>query len=159
MEFLTRSPMQTKSLGARLARCLQPFDVVAFTGEIGAGKTTFIQGVARGLGVPQGRVTSPSFVLVKEYPGGRLPVFHADLFRLDQTAEAMSVGLEEFYQMPGVTVIEWANRVPAIVPEEFLEVQFEVIHRTTRRIRMVPHGKKYEERTWLRQRRAKTARR
>ncbi len=146
MEFLSRTPASTKRLGAQLAQKLQPHDVIALVGQIGAGKTTFIQGMATGLGVPQENVTSPSFVLIKEYRGGRLPIFHADLFRLESADEAMSVGLEECYQMPGVTVIEWANRIPAIVPEEFLELQFEVVSRTTRWIRIVPHGKKYEER-------------
>ncbi len=146
MEHLSRSSASTKRLGAQLAKMLQPQDVIALGGQIGAGKTTFIQGMATGLGVPPENVTSPSFVLIKEYHGGRLPIFHADLFRLEGADEAMSVGLEECYQMPGVTVIEWANRIPTIVPEEFLELQFEMVNRTTRRIQLIPHGKKYEER-------------
>ena len=148
MEYLSRSAAETQRIGVKLAKSLQPQDVIALVGQIGAGKTTFIQGLAKGLGVPKENVTSPSFVLIKEYRGGRLPIFHADLFRLDGQDEAASVGLEECYQMPGVTVIEWANRIPTIVPEEFLELQFEVINRTTRRIQLLPHGKKYEGRKW-----------
>ena len=158
MDFLSRTPVSTKRLGAQLAQMLQPHDVIALVGQIGAGKTTFVQGIATGLGVPQENVTSPSFVLIKEYHGGRMPIFHADLFRLEGADEAMSMGLEECYQMPGVTVIEWANQVPSVMPEEFLEVQFEVVNRTTRRLRMVPHGKKYEGRNWLKGNRREASR-
>lgn len=130
-----------------MARALEPQDVLALTGEIGAGKTTFVQGLARGLGVPDGAVTSPSFVLVREYQG-RLPLAHADLFRLEKLPEAAAVGLEEYYEGAGVTVIEWASRIPEILPEEFLEVRFEVIDPNTRKIKLVPHGPRFEKREW-----------
>ncbi len=143
----TTSAAQTRRLGAKLATILQPGDVLALVGEIGAGKTHFVQGIARGLGVPPGSVASPSFVLVKVYRG-RMPVFHADLFRLERAPEAYSVGLEECYDQQGVTVIEWANRIPDVLPEEFLEVRFTVVNRTSRGIEFLPQGKRYEERNW-----------
>ncbi len=147
MEWKSRSPDETKRLGAKLARSLQPQDVLGLIGEIGAGKTTFVQGIAQGLGIPRGAVASPSFVLVREYQG-RVPLFHADLFRLEKLPEAFSVGLEEYYEGSGVTVIEWANRIPGILPEEFLEVHFEVIDPKNRRISFIPHGPRYEDRNW-----------
>ena len=138
MSTLTsRSPEETEELGRRLAARLKAGDVVALTGEIGAGKTTFVRGLADGLGVPAGSVASPSFVLVREYRG-RLPLYHADLFRLEGMPQAASVGLEEFYEQGGITVIEWANQVPGILPEKYLEVHFEVVDPETRRISLIP---------------------
>ena len=145
--FLSRSPAQTKRFAAKLARALEPGDVLALTGEIGSGKTTFVQGLAGGLEVPEGVVASPSFVLVREYQG-RMPIFHADLFRLKKLPEAATVGLEEYYDSKGVTVIEWANRIPGVLPEEFLEIRFTPADQTTRKISILPHGQRYEKRNW-----------
>jgi tRNA threonylcarbamoyladenosine biosynthesis protein TsaE len=145
MEILSRSPTQTRRFGARLAKGLKRKDVVALTGPIGAGKTTFVQGLAQGLKVPPSTVNSPSFVLMKEYEG-KIPLYHADLFRLEHLPEAFSVGLEEYYEGKGVTVVEWANRIPGILPAEFLEVQFQVIDPKTRKITIVPNGAAYERR-------------
>lgn len=146
--LISRSPTQTQRLGTRLAKQLKPGDVIALTGEIGAGKTTFVQGIAQGLRVPPGAVASPSFVLIREYRG-RIPLVHADLFRLERLAGAATVGLEEYYDGDGVTVIEWANRIPEILPPEFLEIQFEGVDPTSRRMTLIPHGKRYEGRRWL----------
>ena len=140
MEWISRGPDETRRLGAELARSLKPNDVLALTGEIGAGKTTFVQGLAEGLGVPAAAVSSPSFVLIREYPSGRIPIFHADLFRLEGVVSALSVGLEECYEQGGVTVIEWANRIPGILPPEHLEVRFEMMDDETRRLTFVPRG-------------------
>ena len=145
MTTLCRSPAETQRYGIKLGRQLEPKDVVALMGEIGTGKTTFVQGIARGLGIPSGTVTSPSFVLIREYHG-RLPLTHADLFRLSRLPEAATVGLEEYYEAGGVTVIEWANRLPGILPLEFLEIQFEAVNSTTRKLTLVPHGERYEKR-------------
>ena len=145
MEWVSRSPIQTQRWGAKLADQLQPQDVVGLVGEIGAGKTTFVQGLAQGLGVPPETVASPSFVLIREYRG-RIPLYHADLFRLEKLPEAATVGLEDYYEGAGVTVIEWANRIPGVLPEEFLEIRFEVVNRRARRLTLVPHGTRYETR-------------
>ena len=146
-DAVSKSPAQTQRLGAHLARQLQPRDVLALTGEIGAGKTTFVQGIARGLKIPPRTVTSPSFVLVKIYQG-RLPLYHADLFRLERLPEAATIGIEDYYEQEGVTVIEWANRIPQILPEEFLEIRLDVVDSGTRRLTLVPHGARYEARSW-----------
>jgi len=147
MEALTRSPEDTQQLGRQLAQRLRAGDVLALTGEIGSGKTTFVRGLAEGLGVPLSSVASPSFVLVRVYRG-RIPLYHADLFRLEGLPEAVNVGLEEYYDRQGITVIEWANRVPGVLPEEYLEIRFEVVDPKTRRLLLIPHGTRYEKRTW-----------
>lgn len=138
------SEERTRRMGEELASRLRAGDVVALTGELGSGKTTFVQGLAAGLGVPAGRVASPSFVLVREYQG-RIPLYHADLFRLEGLADAETVGLEEYFEAGGVTVIEWANRIPELLPEDHLEVAFEVSGPSERRLRLIPHGKGYED--------------
>ena len=139
MAALSRSPEETERLGAEFAQQLKPGDVIALTGEIGSGKTTFVRGLAQGLGVPASSIASPSFVLIREYRG-RIPLYHADLFRLEGIPETVNVGLEEYYDGGGVTVIEWANKIPALLPEEYLEICFEVPDRETRRLTLIPHG-------------------
>ena len=113
--FITNGPEETEALGARLARALGPGAVVAFTGDLGAGKTAFVRGLARGLGIPD-RVTSPTFTIVNEYEGGRLPLFHFDLYRLGCADELFDIGWEDYLARGGVCAVEWSERM-----EELLE--------------------------------------
>ena len=113
--FITNSPEETEALGARLARALEPGAVVAFTGDLGAGKTAFVRGLARGLGI-RDRVTSPTFTIVNEYEGGRLPLFHFDLYRLGSADELFDIGWEDYLARGGVCAVEWSERM-----EELLE--------------------------------------
>ena len=113
--FITNTPEETEALGARLARALEPGAVVAFTGDLGAGKTAFVRGLARGLGI-QDRVTSPTFTIVNEYEGGRLPLFHFDLYRLGCADELFDIGWEDYLARGGVCAVEWSERM-----EELLE--------------------------------------
>ena len=113
--FITNGPEETEALGARLARALEPGAVVAFTGDLGAGKTAFVRGLARGLGIPD-RVTSPTFTIVNEYEGGRLPLFHFDLYRLGCADELFDIGWEDYLARGGVCAVEWSERM-----EELLE--------------------------------------
>lgn len=109
MEFISHSPVETESLGERWGRDAQRGLVIALSGDLGAGKTQLVKGLARGLGVTS-RVHSPTFTLVNEYSGGRLRLFHLDLYRLETRAQILSAGLEEYWQPEGVAVIEWAER-------------------------------------------------
>ena len=108
--FITNSPEETEALGARLARALEPGAVVAFTGDLGAGKTAFTRGLARGLGVTD-RVTSPTFTIVNEYLGGRLPLFHFDMYRLASSDELFDIGWEDYLARGGVCAVEWSENV------------------------------------------------
>ena len=114
-QFITRSPEETEALGARLAGALEPGAVVAFTGDLGAGQTAFVRGLARGLGI-RDRVTSPTFTIVNEYEGGRLPLFHFDLYRLGCADELFDIGWEDYLARGGVCAVEWSERM-----EELLE--------------------------------------
>jgi len=108
--FTSHSPAETESLGEKFGRSAQSGFVFALSGDLGAGKTQFVKGLARGLEIPA-RVHSPTFTLVNEYGGGRLKLFHLDLYRLETPAQIFSAGVEEFLQPDGVTVIEWAERL------------------------------------------------
>ena len=110
MEHVTNSPEETEALWADLAGRLEPGTVIAFTGDLGAGKTAFVRGLARGLGV-QERVTSPTFTIVNEYEGGRLPLFHFDMYRLGSADELFDIGWEDYLARGGVCAVEWSENV------------------------------------------------
>ena len=127
-ETVSRSAETTQQLGEQLGGHLAAGDVVALMGELGSGKTTFIQGLAKGLGVEPGRVKSPTFVLMREYPG-RPPLIHLDGYRLDHAASMSWLDLDWVFSAKKVTVIEWADRCADCLPEDYLELRF--VHRTT----------------------------
>src|SRR5476651_2528564 len=108
--FISHSPAETESLGEKFGLAAQSGLVIALSGDLGAGKTQFVKGLARGLGISV-RVHSPTFTLVNEYGGGRLKLFHLDLYRLETRAQLLSAGIEEFLSPDGVAVIEWAERI------------------------------------------------
>ena len=116
MKFITNSEEETERLGARLAVKLEPGAVIAFTGDLGAGKTAFTRGLARGLGIPD-RVTSPTFTIVNEYEGGRLPLFHFDMYRLGSADELFDIGWEDYLARKGVCAVEWSENVSDALEE------------------------------------------
>ena len=132
MEFVTNSPEETEELGERLGRALSPGDVVAFTGDLGAGKTAFTRGIARGLGIGD-RVTSPTFAIVNEYEGGRLPLFHFDMYRLTSSDELFDIGWEDYLARGGVCAVEWSENVTEAM-EGAVSVTIDVLGENTRRI-------------------------
>jgi tRNA threonylcarbamoyladenosine biosynthesis protein TsaE len=116
-------PDDTRAAGEALGACLGPGDVVGLIGDLGAGKTLLVQGVAAGLGVPAGvRVVSPTFTLVNEYRGGRVTLFHADLYRIEKAAELEQIGLDEQLGGAGAVAVEWSDRF-AILPGDHLEIR------------------------------------
>ncbi|MEO0026546.1 MAG: tRNA (adenosine(37)-N6)-threonylcarbamoyltransferase complex ATPase subunit type 1 TsaE [candidate division WOR-3 bacterium] len=125
MQFETGTAESTILLGERLAQLLKPGAVVALYGELGSGKTTLIKGIARGLGVRE-PVRSPSFVIITEY-AGRIPVYHIDLYRLNNTEEASAVGLESYLCSDGICLIEWAERAESLLPTATIRIRLEVI--------------------------------
>ena len=110
MHYVTHSPAETENLGAALAERLQPGTVIAYTGDLGAGKTAFTRGLARGLGYRE-PVTSPTYTIVNEYLGGRLPLFHFDMYRLSSGEELFDIGWEDYLQRGGVCAVEWSENV------------------------------------------------
>jgi tRNA threonylcarbamoyladenosine biosynthesis protein TsaE len=136
----TTSPEQTMHLGRIGGELLRPGSVVALMGDLGTGKTLFVKGIAQGLGVADDReITSPSFVLVNEY-SGRLPIYHVDLYRLHHAREVEDLGWDELISSPGVTLIEWAEKVLPLLPPERMEVHFEWLNARERRLTLVGRG-------------------
>lgn len=131
-EFVTTSPAETEQVGERLARELRAGDVVALSGDLGAGKTCFVRGIARGLGVTQ-PVSSPTFVLVNQYRG-RVPVFHIDAYRTQTLGELIDLGFDEYVASDGVTLIEWADKVGPLLPVRTIQVRIEGLGDEPRRI-------------------------
>ena len=121
MDYLSNSVEETEALGAELAVRLEPGDVVAFTGDLGAGKTAFVRGLARGLGIPD-RVTSPTFTIVNEYEGGRLPLFHFDLYRLASSDELFEIGWEDYLRRGGVCAVEWSENAAGALERDTVRV-------------------------------------
>ena len=117
MEHVTNSPEETEALGEMLAGRLEPGTVIAFTGDLGAGKTAFVRGLARGLGIAE-RVTSPTFTIVNEYEGGRLPLFHFDMYRLGSADELFDIGWEDYLARGGVCAVEWSEHAEGAFEEE-----------------------------------------
>jgi tRNA threonylcarbamoyladenosine biosynthesis protein TsaE len=132
--FIANDERDTARFGAALAGALPPSTVIALIGTLGAGKTRLVQAVAEAFGVPSGRVTSPTFVLINEYKGGRLPVYHFDTYRLKDSDEFLDLGPEEYFESGGIVFVEWADRVAELLPVERLEIRIEVTGPTTRRI-------------------------
>jgi tRNA threonylcarbamoyladenosine biosynthesis protein TsaE len=133
-DIISLSPEMTRSIGEGLGSILSAGEIVACSGELGAGKTLFIQGLAKGLGVdPAVPVTSPTYTLVQEYPGPR-PLFHFDFYRLARVEEVMGLGYEEYFYDEGVTAVEWPEKFPQLFPRETLWVGMERMPQDQRRI-------------------------
>ena len=140
MEVLTHSPRETQKLGEKISADLKLGDILALYGELGSGKTTFIQGLARGLGIKK-RVISPTFVFIRQYPvaGHRSAVtfYHVDLYRINEVTEAKGLGLEEIFADPdAIVVIEWADRIKEILPKKRIDIYFEYIGENQRKIKI-----------------------
>ena len=120
MEYCSNSAEETEALGAELAVRLRPGDVVAYTGDLGAGKTAFVRGMAQGLGISQ-RVTSPTFTIVNEYQG-RIPLFHFDMYRLPDADALFDIGWEDYLDRGGVCAVEWSENVADALEDEPIRV-------------------------------------
>lgn len=121
MVIISNSPQDTERAGAELAATLPPGTVIAYTGDLGAGKTAFTRGLAQGLGVP-GHVTSPTFTIVNEYEGGRLPLFHFDMYRLGSSDELFDIGWEDYLSRGGVCAVEWSENIADALDPDTIRV-------------------------------------
>ena len=121
MEYLSHNEAETEALGARLAAVLTPGTVVAYRGGLGMGKTAFTRGLAKGLGY-SGRVTSPTFTIVNEYEGGRLPLFHFDMYRLEDDDALFDIGWEDYLDRGGICAVEWSEQVARAMPADTVYV-------------------------------------
>ena len=132
MIYLTNSPEQTEEVGAALSKVLSPGTVIAYRGDLGAGKTAFTRGLARGLGVTD-PVTSPTYTIVNEYLGGRMPLFHFDMYRLHSADDLWDIGWEDYLERGGICAVEWSENV-ADAMEDAITVTIEKLGEDSRRI-------------------------
>jgi len=142
--IVSRTAGQTRGVGRLLGRSLEAGSVVALSGELGTGKTEFIKGLARGLGVKRGHVSSPSFVLINEYPG-RIPLYHIDLYRLSEGKDLEQIGLEEYFYGNGVTAIEWAEKAASLIPHRHFWIDIRWTGPTRRQLIVKTRGTRYGE--------------
>ena len=136
MEFVSGSVEETQAFGERVGRWLQPGDVVALHGELGSGKTTLIQGVARGLGRAPDSIKSPTFVLMREYPG-EIPLVHVDGYRLEGPPAVAWLDVDLIFSPHKITLIEWAERFTGLLPEDHLQVHLSHVSANRRRLRLI----------------------
>jgi tRNA threonylcarbamoyladenosine biosynthesis protein TsaE len=137
VELTIATPEAMRARAAALGRVCAPGDVIGLSGDLGAGKTTFVQGLAAGLGA--GEATSPTFTLIHVHAGGRLTLYHADLYRLDRIEELEDVGLDDIYRQDGVAAVEWIDKIPGAAPADWLEIRLDVVD-PGRRLRATAHG-------------------
>lgn len=139
IQIRTKDVSETISIGRTLGRHLSSGDVICLTGELGTGKTCLIKGIAEGLGIEGKIVTSPTFIIIREYEG-IIPLYHIDLYRIGYVDDLRDTGMEEVIYGTGVTAIEWADRIRDILPDERIEVMLEWIDDKTRQIEMKAIG-------------------
>ncbi len=144
--FHTQNADETRALAARLGALLQPGDTLCLIGDLGAGKTTWTQGLALGLGLPpEEPVNSPTFTLVAEHPGGRIPLVHLDVYRLSGSADLYDLAFDDYLSGDSVVVIEWADKIADALPAERLEITLTPDTPDTRQIVMASMGARGEE--------------
>ena len=141
--IITSSPEQTRQVGVILGKLLGAGDTICLYGDLGAGKTNFSFGVAKGLDVQEKYITSPTYTFVNEYEG-RVPFYHIDLYRLQEPGELENIGFDEYIECDGVTVIEWAERAEEELPAERLSLYLSTVDETSREIGFLAEGERYE---------------
>jgi tRNA threonylcarbamoyladenosine biosynthesis protein TsaE len=143
-EFISHSPSATLSLGKKIGEGLMMGSVITLTGELGCGKTLLARGICAGLGVPARQVNSPTFVLVNEYRG-RLPVLHLDMYQIGTASDAVEFGMLDYLARArsGVMIIEWAEKITAVLPADCLNIQFEIISARQRRLELTATSDKF----------------
>ena len=141
-KIITNSEVETNEIAQNFESEKFENMIICLDGELGSGKTVFTKGIANALGIEES-ITSPTFTIIKEYVEGEMPLYHMDVYRLDGNID--SIGIEEYYNKGGIVVIEWANTIKDILPNERLEIKFKVIDENRRSLTITPYGKKYEE--------------
>lgn len=144
--FTTNSPEETRALAERLGAALCAGDALCMIGELGAGKTTFTQGLALGLGLsPDEPINSPTFMLIAEHAGGRLPLYHFDVYRLADSSGLYDLAFDEYLDSDGVVVIEWADKIADALPLDRLDIAINAPSESSRNLSMTAHGSRAEK--------------
>ncbi|GAA5523122.1 tRNA (adenosine(37)-N6)-threonylcarbamoyltransferase complex ATPase subunit type 1 TsaE [Aliifodinibius salicampi] len=131
-EFISKSPAETISVGKKIGKKLKAGDILCLKGDLGAGKTHFVKGIAEALNINPDEVLSPTYTLIHEYEG-TLPLYHFDCYRMESPREALEIGVEEYFYGAGICVIEWPERITSLIPPEALWITIEIADRETRK--------------------------
>lgn len=145
MQLVSRSSDDTIKIGRRLAKGLRPGDIICLFGQLGSGKTVLTKGIAEGIGFRRQAVISPTFVIIRQYDEGKLPLYHFDLYRLRSPEDIQALGYEEYFFGEGVSVVEWPDKLRYLMPREYLRIDIEVTSENCRHLRLRPFGRRYEE--------------
>ena len=143
MEIISNSVAQTLKIGRRIAKNLKPADIICLFGQLGTGKTILTKGIGQGLGIKKDKIISSSFILIRTYSQGKFPLYHFDLYRLRKTNDIIALGYEEYLYGNGVTVIEWADRLNYLLPEEFLKIELIFKTKKQRLLKFSASGSRY----------------
>ena len=141
-KILTKNEEETMNIAENFETEKFAGMVICLDGELGSGKTVFVKGFARGLGIDDA-ITSPTFNIIKEYDTGELPLYHMDVYRV--SGETKSIGIEDYFNKNGITIIEWSENIADILPADRLDVKFSIVDENSRVIRFIPYGKQYED--------------
>lgn len=148
---ITNSAEETFLLGEKIGKLIQSGTILALSGDLGAGKTALSQGIARGLGIEE-QVVSPTFVLIQEYEGGRLPFYHMDMYRLEKEQEFAGLGLEDYFNSDGVIAVEWAERLGSLLPPDHISIHIQYLSDQQRKIEISYDAAKFlRQPVWLRE--------
>ena len=141
-KYTSRSEQDTMELAENIESEKFPGMVICLDGELGSGKTIFVKGFAKSLGI-EDNITSPTFNIVKEYQNGELPLYHMDVYRLEDTEE--DIGFVDYFGSEAISIVEWSDLIVDSLPEERLDIKFKIIDENTRVLILKPHGQKYED--------------
>lgn len=141
-KFVSKNINDTLTIAENFESEKFPNMVICLDGELGCGKTVFVKGFAASLGI-EDNITSPTFTIIKEYESGELPLYHMDVYRFDEMEE--NIGVKDYFNKGGITIIEWSELIQDKLPEERLEIKFSIIDENTRVLKFIPYGKQYEE--------------
>lgn len=145
MKIISSSEKDTFNIGRKIAKYLEKGDIVCLFGQLGSGKTVLTKGIASGLGIKKNRIISPSFVLIRQYNTKKLPFYHFDLYRLKNHQNILVLGYEEYLYDEGITVIEWADRLGYLLPQEFLKIELLMRSNNRRLLKFKAEGKYYKD--------------
>jgi len=141
-KFTSRSEQDTMEVAENIESEKVPGMIICLDGELGSGKTVFVKGFAKSLGIEE-NITSPTFNIVKEYETGELPLYHMDVYRLEDTNE--DIGFQDYFSSDAISIVEWSDLIADSLPEERLDIKFKLIDENTRVLKLEPHGQKYED--------------
>jgi tRNA threonylcarbamoyladenosine biosynthesis protein TsaE len=144
MKIISNTVNDTLKIGKSLAKLLQKSDIICLLGDLGAGKTTLVKGIASELGVSRDEVVSPTFVLIREYDDLALPLYHFDLYRLNDPSDILGLGYDEYFYGQGVSVIEWADKLGYLLPKEYLRIELYIKNDSQRLLKIEACGRRYE---------------